>query len=217
MGFFLLLMVITKKGHFGKVVQVLPLWKLRSEPWSGGTIVQPAAYGHSRKSRVPFDFPSTSAQACDNIGSITRERQVLAMDAMELLKEPGRLQEIVKRYQQQLEELRQSPISGYGHRERVQQSRNIHKMDDLMVKIERLEADCAEYGNQYLDAVDRFNKYVFQLNNALMIGILFERYMFGNSYKQAARKLGYSEQYLKSIHQKTIKALQEILDKENAA
>lgn len=53
-------------------------------------------------------------------------------------------------------------------------------MDDLMVKLERLETDCAEYGNQYLDSVDRFNKYVFQLNDALMEGILFERYMFGD-------------------------------------
>lgn len=173
--------------------------------------MQPAAYGPYKS----INIPSTSAQPCDNIGVIINKRQVLAMNAIELLERPRKLWSVIDNCIQELNELKQGGLCGHGYQERVQQSRNIHKMDDLLIRQEDLKLEIATRALEYVDAAERFRNYVFQLDGPC-VDVLIEKYFHRYSFKEIAKMKQKNYAYITQLHRRGIKALQEILDRENA-
>lgn len=141
-------------------------------------------------------------------------------NARELLERPGICRKRVQYCLDELNDLRTGYPQGHGFREKVQQSRNVNDMDDLMIRIEYAQERLHKARWEYWDAFNLFRYYVdrrvYTWKESNMQSVLIRRYSSGKSYQEIGKDMDYSVKYLRRTHSEAVKWLQEILDKEKA-
>lgn len=94
--------------------------------------------------------------------------------------------------------------------ERVQCSLKSDKVADNVVEYSDLERGLKASEKNYMRIRTSIINFIFKLNNALYIKVLYKKYAEFKTLGTAAKELGFTEQYVKEIHQSALEELEKI-------
>ena len=115
---------------------------------------------------------------------------------------------------EQLKDLRNMVynISGNENNERVQTSKRVDKIGDIMSKIVDLENELDNDIDKLVDLKAEVTKRIDEIPDMECRLLLMLRYLNFKTWEEIAEKMGYSRQWVNKIHGRALNSLQKLLE-----
>lgn len=114
-----------------------------------------------------------------------------------------------KNEREQLRELATS-VSSFSNMERVQSSGSQDRLGDTVAKIVDLESEITNTILEYLNKREEIIKTIEQVENVKMYNLLYKRYVDSKALNVIADEMGFSEDYIKHLHQDALNVVKKI-------
>jgi len=94
-------------------------------------------------------------------------------------------------------------------------TRNVHRHEDIMVKVVDLQNEVSNDITNLLDAKKETMNLIKKVDNIVIRMLLEERYLCYNSWEEIAIHLNYSVQHIYRLHSKALKLIEKIIKDES--
>ena len=140
------------------------------------------------------------------------------MDIKDKLKDIRLLQSQIDFRTEELQDLKDKlcQISGcsYDH-VRIQKTKNHHIMEDMIVQIDEMEGELTQRQARLAKEKHDIMESIYKLDNPLESEVLGKRYLLCKTWERIAEEVHVCERHVYTVHNKALKHLQEIVNKES--
>lgn len=138
-----------------------------------------------------------------------------AAGAKHYLQSIARMDELIKRKQQQVYELeaRACRVNSELKQDRVQNSALTGSHETLLVRIVDLQYELNADIDRYVDLRKESMALIDQLEDQRHVALLYARYLEGKTWEQIAVDMCYSYRWVHRLHGRALQALNRILEK----
>jgi len=111
-----------------------------------------------------------------------------------------------------LKELATSITSAFGN-EPVSGTKNTDRIGSIIAKIDEIERELDQMIDEYVDYRQEISKSIEQINDVLKATILYKHYFQFENFGDIATDLGYTYQWVCTVHGRALQSLDKVMKK----